>query len=100
MARRASDLAVVGGWGNRGDPGGACRRCCCERALMATKPAELYDEEFCAWTQQQAQTLREQFQGDNRLDIEHLAEEIEDLGDSDSKAVESFVEQIMASVEA
>jgi Domain of unknown function DUF29 len=62
---------------------------------MATKAAELYDEDFYAWTQQQAQALRTHFQGDNRLDVEHLAEEIEDLGKSELQAVESYVQQIM-----
>jgi Domain of unknown function DUF29 len=63
---------------------------------MATKPAELYDVDFYAWTQAQAQALRTHFRGDNRLDVEHLAEEIEDLGGSQLQAVESFVQQIMA----
>jgi hypothetical protein len=63
---------------------------------MATKPAELYDEDFYAWTQQQAKALRTHFRGDNRLDVEHLAEEVEDLGSSELQAVESFVEQIIA----
>ena len=62
---------------------------------MATKAAELYDEDFYAWTQEQARTLRAQFKGDNRLDVEHLAEEIEDLGKSDLQAVESYVQQII-----
>jgi hypothetical protein len=63
---------------------------------MATKPAELYDEDFYAWTQAQAQALREHFKGDNRLDVEHLAEEIEDLGASERKALESQVVNILA----
>jgi hypothetical protein len=63
---------------------------------MATSLADLYDEDFYAWTQQQAQTLREQFRGDNRLDIEHLAEEVEDLGKSQLQSVESYLQQIMA----
>jgi Domain of unknown function DUF29 len=63
---------------------------------MATKAAELYDEDFYAWTQQQAQALRTHFQGDNRLDVEHLAEEVEDLGKSELHAVESFIEHIIA----
>jgi hypothetical protein len=63
---------------------------------MATKAAELYDQDFYAWTQQQAEALRTHFQGDNRLDVEHLAEEVEDLGKSDLHAVESFIEQIIA----
>jgi hypothetical protein len=58
--------------------------------------ALLYDQDFYAWTQAQAAALRAHFQGDNRLDVEHLAEEIEDLGDSQLQAIESFVEQIIA----
>ena len=63
---------------------------------MATKAAELYDEDFYAWTQEQAKALRTHFRGDNRLDVEHLAEEVEDLGKSELQGVESFVEQIIA----
>jgi Domain of unknown function DUF29 len=63
---------------------------------VATKPAELYEKDFYAWTQDQAAALRAHFRGDNRLDVEHLAEEIEDLGGSQLQAVESFVQQIMA----
>jgi len=62
---------------------------------VATKAAELYDEDFYAWTQQQAQALRTHFRGDNRLDVEHLAEEVEDLGKSELQAVESFVENVI-----
>jgi Domain of unknown function DUF29 len=63
---------------------------------MATKAADLYDEDFYAWTQEQAKALRTHFRGDNRLDVEHLAEEVEDLGKSELQGVESFVEQIIA----
>jgi hypothetical protein len=63
---------------------------------MATRAAELYDEDFYAWTQQQAQALRTHFKGDNRLDVERLAEEVEDLGKSELHAVESFIEHIIA----
>jgi hypothetical protein len=62
---------------------------------MATKAADLYDEDFYAWTQQQAEALRAHFKGDNRLDVEHLAEEVEDLGKSELHAVESFVEDVI-----
>ncbi len=62
----------------------------------ATEAALLYDQDFYAWTQAQAQALRTHFQGDNRIDVERLAEEIEDLGGSQLHAVESFVQQIMA----
>jgi Domain of unknown function DUF29 len=63
---------------------------------VATKTADLYDEDFYAWTQHQAKALRTHFKGDNRIDVEHLAEEVEDLGKSELHAVESFVEQIIA----
>jgi hypothetical protein len=63
---------------------------------VATKPAELYDTDFYAWTQQQAAALRTHFRGDNRLDVEHLAEEVEDLGKSELKALESQVVNILA----
>lgn len=62
---------------------------------MATKAADLYDEDFYAWTQQQADALRRHFKGDNRLDVEHLAEEVEDLGRSELHAVESYVENVI-----
>jgi hypothetical protein len=62
---------------------------------MATKPADLYDKDFYAWTQQQAEALRTHFRGDNRLDVEHLAEEVEDLGRSELHAVESYVENVI-----
>jgi hypothetical protein len=65
-------------------------------ARMATKAGTLYEDDFFAWTQEQASVLRTQFRGDNRLDVEHLAEEIEELGRSELHAVESFVEQIIA----
>ena len=44
----------------------------------------LYDEDFVAWTEQQAQALRSAALGstNQRLDWENLAEEIEDLGRS------------------
>ena len=63
---------------------------------MATKAAGLYDEDFYAWTQEQAQALRTHFKGDNRLDVEHLAEEVEDLGKSELNAIESYIVQIIA----
>ena len=39
-----------------------------------------YDEDFCAWTEEQARLLRAgQF---SQLDVENIAEEMEDLGRS------------------
>ena len=63
---------------------------------MPGNATTLYDEDFYAWTQEQANALRTHFRGDNRIDVEHLAGEIEDLGKSELHAVESFVEHIIA----
>ena len=62
---------------------------------MASNAAELYDEDFYAWTQQQAKALRTHFKGDNRIDALHLAEEVEDLGKSELHAVESYIENVI-----
>jgi len=55
----------------------------------------LYDEDFYAWTQQQAELLRRLPTISNELDIEHIAEEIEDLGRSDLRAAQSLCEHII-----
>ncbi len=55
----------------------------------------LYEEDFYAWTQQQAEALRRLPPLGNELDLEHIAEEIEDLGRSDLRAVASLCEQII-----
>jgi signal transduction histidine kinase len=48
-----------------------------------------YDTDFYAWTQVQAQALRaKQWEA---LDLEHLAEEIEDLGKSDRRTIQSHL---------
>ena len=57
----------------------------------------LYDEDIYAWTQQQAEALR-RLAGTrrdlpNELDLENVAEEIEDVGKSER--VESFVRLIL-----
>jgi hypothetical protein len=56
----------------------------------------LYDEDFYAWTQEQAELLRRGGVAANRLDIEHIAEEIEDLGKSELHTCRSFCELIIA----
>jgi uncharacterized protein DUF29 len=60
----------------------------------------LYDADFYAWTQQQAALLRRlppamNEAGSNALDLENIAEEIEDLGRSDLRAAQSLVEHII-----
>jgi hypothetical protein len=62
---------------------------------MVSKAAALYDEDFYAWTEQQAKALRTHFKGDNRIDALHLAEEVEDLGKSELHAVESYIENVI-----
>ena len=57
--------------------------------------ASLYDDDFYAWTQEQAALLRRGPPAANRLDIENIAEEIEDLGKSELHAAESLCEHII-----
>src|SRR5581483_2798193 len=54
-----------------------------------------YDDDFYAWTQYQAEVLRTLRTRDNRFDREHLAEEVEDLGNSYRDAVRSQVRRIL-----
>jgi hypothetical protein len=54
-----------------------------------------YDDDFYAWTQYQAEVLRTMRRADNRLDREHLAEEIDDLGKSERNAVRSQIVRII-----
>ncbi len=67
-----------------------------DNPAQTTGAAILYDQDFYAWTQDQAAALRAHFRGDNRLDVEHLAEEVEDLGKSELKTLESQVINILA----
>jgi hypothetical protein len=62
---------------------------------MADANGSLYDEDFYAWTQEQADLLRRDGAGANGLDIELIAEEIEDLGKSELHACQSLCEYII-----
>jgi hypothetical protein len=56
-----------------------------------------YDEDFYGWSQQQAAVLREMAGRrdlPNALDLEHVAEEIEGVGDEQRNAVQSYIRQI------
>jgi hypothetical protein len=53
----------------------------------------LYDSDFYAWTQQQAQLLRNKALSD--LDIIHLAEELEDMGRSEKRELASRLEVLL-----
>src|SRR5437763_8349585 len=55
----------------------------------------LYDEDFYAWTQEQAEFLRRGGAGANGLDVGLIAEEIEDLGKSELHACQSLCEHII-----
>src|SRR5271166_4906403 len=55
----------------------------------------LYANDFYAWTQQQAELLRRLPATGDELDLEHVAEEIEDLGRSDLRAAQSLCEHII-----
>ena len=59
--------------------------------------ADLYEQDFVAWTERQAHELRalRNSRWNGPLDLEHLAEEIEDLGRSQRHACESLLEQII-----
>src|SRR5580700_8052152 len=54
-----------------------------------------YDEDFYAWTQEQAAVLRGLPATSNRLDAELIAEEIEDLGRSEVRSAQSLCEHIV-----
>ena len=64
---------------------------------MATRKAELYDEDFYQWSREQAAALRrlsaERWNGP--LDLEHLALEVEDLGDERRNAVRSQLRRLI-----
>ena len=66
-------------------------------------PTLLYDEDFLAWTEQQAEVLRAAAHGKPALrgranhpfDWEHLAEEIESLGVSERRELHSQIHRII-----
>jgi hypothetical protein len=53
-----------------------------------------YDTDFYAWTQEQADLLRQGQLG--KLDIEHLIEEIEDMGMSQRRALSSRLQVLIS----
>ena len=58
-----------------------------------------YDEDFYAWSQHQAAVLRElaaRRDLPNDLDVEHVAEEIEDVGNAELNSVRSFLRNMLA----
>lgn len=63
-------------------------------AAIASQPPLTcsYDEDFYAWTFTTAALLRQRRFAD--IDIEHLAEEIEDMGKRDRRALESHIHNV------
>ena len=59
-----------------------------------------YDEDFFAWSEQQAAVLRDLARSTrglpNALDLERVAEEIEDVGRAELNSVKSYIRQILA----
>ena len=55
--------------------------------------SDVYDSDILVWSEQQAELLRQR--AANALDWDHLAEEIEDLGRSELRAVESHLVQAL-----
>ena len=65
--------------------------------MSATRPEQLYESDFYAWTQAQAKALRRfaKTRPNVPLDLAHIAEEIQDLGMSERGAVFSLVRLII-----
>ena len=64
---------------------------------MAAKLAALYETDFYAWTRHQAEELRrlKELRLNVELDLDRVAEEIEDLGTSERDTCRSQVERIL-----
>ena len=62
---------------------------------MTAADGSRYDDDFYAWTQEQAELLRRLPAVSNRLDGLLIAEEIEDLGKSELDTVQSLCEHII-----
>jgi hypothetical protein len=65
--------------------------------MRATPPSQLYEADFYAWTRQQATELRRfaKSRPNLPLDLEHIAEEIQDLGKSERDTVYSLAQRII-----
>ncbi|MAU94574.1 MAG: hypothetical protein CMP81_01610 [Fulvimarina sp.] len=58
-------------------------------------PSQQHDVDFYRWTQDQAALLRALPRGSNRLDIDNLAEEIEDMGRAEIKEISTLLRQTL-----
>lgn len=57
------------------------------------KALNLYNQDFYAWTQEQAKLIKENHLGD--LDLTHLLEELISMGASEKRELESRLEQLL-----
>ncbi len=64
------------------------------KSTVMTRPNDLYKVDFYAWTQQQAELLREKRFDD--LDLENLIDEVASVGGSEKREVESRLEVLLA----
>ena len=64
---------------------------------MATRPDQVYKDDFYAWTRDQAAALRRlaEQRWNGPLDLEHLAEEVEDLGTTARNTVRRQLQRII-----
>jgi hypothetical protein len=64
---------------------------------MATRPDQLYEDDFYAWTRHQARALRrlKALRLNTDLDLDHLAEEVRDLGSEQLYAIQSQGERLI-----
>lgn len=64
---------------------------------MATCPEQLYEQDFYAWTRHQVRALRRlrAVRPNTDLDLDHLAEEIRDLGSEQLFAIQSHTERLI-----
>jgi hypothetical protein len=58
-----------------------------------TSHLDIYETDFVRWTEQAVELLKQR--KFNELDLEHLIEEIEDLGNSEKKAIRSQVTRLL-----
>jgi Domain of unknown function DUF29 len=65
--------------------------------MSASRPEQLYESDFYAWTQTQAKELRRlaRTRPNLPLDLAHIAEEIRDLGKSEYEAAFSLTQRIL-----
>jgi hypothetical protein len=68
-----------------------------EPGWMATRLEQLYEEDFHAWTRDQAKALRRlaQARPNEAIDFSHLIDEVQDLGRSQRDAVRSHARAIV-----